>query len=106
MKKRFSFLSDAKTFLNKKRRDGFKAKIVHHLGIGSPYREVIYSKNKTGTTMTKKKKKVRKGNFIARLQRTPKVRAIKAKIRKHKAVAKRLSSEYRRTLKSAAKKLK
>ena len=56
--------------------------------------------------MAKKKKKVRKGNFIARLQRTPKVRSIKAKIREHKVVAKRLSAEYRRTLKSAAKKLR
>jgi hypothetical protein len=56
--------------------------------------------------MAKRKKKIRKGNFIARLQRTPKVRSIKAKIRKHKAVGKRLSSEYRRALKSAARKLK
>ena len=53
-----------------------------------------------------KKRKVRKGNFIARLQRTPKVRSIKAKIRKHKAAGKRLSSEYRRALKSAARKLR
>lgn len=56
--------------------------------------------------MKKKKKKVRKGNFIARLQRTPKVRSIKAKIRKHKAAGKRLSGEYRKALKSAAKKLR
>lgn len=54
----------------------------------------------------KKKKPVRKGNFIKRLQRSPKVRAIKNKIRKHKAIGKRLSAEYRRTLKSASRKLK
>jgi hypothetical protein len=56
--------------------------------------------------MAKKKKKVRKGNFIARLQRSPRVRAIRAKIRKQKAIAKRLSAEYKRTLKSASRKLK
>jgi len=56
--------------------------------------------------MAKKKKKVRKGNFIARLQRTPKVRSVRAKIRKHKAVGKRLSGEYKRALKSAARKLR
>lgn len=103
MIKRFSFLSDAKTFLNKKRREGFKVKLVHHLGIVNPYREVIYSKN-NGNKM--KKKKVRKGNFIARLQRSPKVRSIKSKIRKHKAAGKRLSSQYRKALKQAAKKLR
>jgi hypothetical protein len=57
-------------------------------------------------TMAKKKKKVRKGNFIARLQKTPKVRSVRAKIRKQKAVLKRLSAEYKRTLKSQARKLK
>lgn len=56
--------------------------------------------------MAKRKKKVRKGNFIARLQRSPKVRSIKAKIRKHKAAGKKLSGQYRKALKSAAKKLR
>ena len=56
--------------------------------------------------MAKKKKKVRKGNFVARLQRTPKVRSVRAKIRKHKVVTKRLSAEYKRALKSAARKLR
>jgi len=56
--------------------------------------------------MAKKKKKIRKGNFIKRLQRSPRVRAIKSKIRKHKAIGKRLSAEYRRTLKSASRKLR
>ena len=56
--------------------------------------------------MAKKKKKVRKGNFIARLQRTPKVRSVRAKIRKHKAAGKRLSAEYKRALKSGARKLR
>jgi hypothetical protein len=53
-----------------------------------------------------KKRKVRKGNFIARLQRTPKVRSVRAKIRKQKAVLKRLSGEYKRALKSSARKLR
>ena len=54
----------------------------------------------------KKKSTRRKGNFISRLQRTPKVRAVKAKIRKHKAAGKKLSSEYRKALKAEAKKLR
>jgi hypothetical protein len=56
--------------------------------------------------MAKKKKKIRKGNFIARLQRSPKVRSVRAKIRKQKAVLKKLSGEYKRALKSSAKKLR
>jgi G:T/U-mismatch repair DNA glycosylase len=68
--------------------------------------KLYYHLKERETTMAKKKKKIRKGNFIARLQRTPKVRSVKAKIRKHKAAGKRLSSEYRKALKSAAKKLR
>ena len=56
--------------------------------------------------MAKRKKKVRKGNFISRLQKRPKVKSVRAKIRKQKAVLKRLSSEYKRALKSEARKLK
>lgn len=56
--------------------------------------------------MAKKKRKVRKGNFIARLQRSPKVRSIKSKIRKHKAAGKKLSRQYRAALKTTAKKLR
>jgi len=54
----------------------------------------------------KTKKKVRKGNFIKRLQATAKVRAIRKKIRENKSKGKKLSSEYKRTLKSEARKLK
>lgn len=53
-----------------------------------------------------KKRKVRKGNFIARVQRSAKVRAIRSKIRKHKAAGKVLSRKYKAALKSAARKLK
>lgn len=56
--------------------------------------------------MAKKKKKVRKGNFIARLQKRPKVRSVRSKIRKQKAVLKRLSRQYKSALKSEARKLK
>jgi len=49
--------------------------------------------------MAKRKKKVRKGNYFSRVQRSPKVRKVKAKIRKQKSVLKRLSAEYRRALK-------
>jgi len=56
--------------------------------------------------MAKKKKKTRRGNFIARLQRSPKVRSVRSKIRKHKAAGKRLSRQYKSALKSAARKLK
>lgn len=56
--------------------------------------------------MAKKKKKVRKGNFIARLQRRPKVKSVRAKIRKQKAVLKRLSKQYKSALRTEARKLK
>lgn len=56
--------------------------------------------------MAKKKKKVRKGNFIARVQRSAKVRSIRSKIRKHKAAGKKLSRQYKAALKSAARKLR
>jgi len=54
----------------------------------------------------RKVKKVRKGNFIKRLQNTPQVKKVRAKIRKKKAELKKLSGEYKRTLKSASKKLR
>ena len=54
----------------------------------------------------KKKKKVRKGNFMSRLHRTAKVKSIRKKIRENKSKAKKLSAEYRRTIKSESKKLK
>ena len=54
----------------------------------------------------RKKKKVRKGNFVARLQRTAKVRSVRSKIKKKKAELKKLSNEYKRALKTEAKRLK
>jgi len=56
--------------------------------------------------MPRKKKKVRRGNFVSRLQRTPKVRSVRSKIRKKKAELKKLSGEYKRALKSEARKLR
>jgi hypothetical protein len=42
--KRFRLMSDAKEFQAKKRKEGYKTKLVSHLGIANPYREVIYTK--------------------------------------------------------------
>lgn len=56
--------------------------------------------------MPKRKKKIRKGNFIARVQRSASVRSVRAKIRKHKAAGKRLSAQYKKALKTAARKLR
>lgn len=56
--------------------------------------------------MAKRKKKTRKGNFIARLQKRPKVRSIRSKIRKQKSVLKRLSRQYKSALRTEAKKIK
>jgi hypothetical protein len=56
--------------------------------------------------MARKKKKVRKGNFIARLQKRPKIRAIRAKIRKQKAISKKLSKQYKSALRTESKKIK
>jgi hypothetical protein len=53
-----------------------------------------------------KRKAPKKKNFLSRLQKTVKIRSIKAKIKKQKAAAKKLSMEYKRALKSEAKKLK
>lgn len=54
----------------------------------------------------RKKTKKRKGNFLARIQKTAKVRSVKTKIRKKKAELKKLSSEYKRALKTEARKLR
>lgn len=56
--------------------------------------------------MARKKKKVRKGNFIARLQKRPKIRSVRAKIRKQKAVLKKLSRQYKSALRTESKKIK
>ena len=51
----------------------------------------------------RKKKPVRKGNFIKRLQARPKVKSVRAKIKKKKAELKKLSGDYRRVLKSESR---
>lgn len=56
--------------------------------------------------MKRKKKTVRKGNFIARLQRRPKIKSIRSKIKKAKAVSKRLSRQYKSLLKSESRKVR
>ena len=54
----------------------------------------------------KRKTKKRKTNFLARIQRTSKVRNVKARIRKKKVELKKLSAEYRKALKTEARKLR
>jgi len=55
--------------------------------------------------MATKKRKVRKTNFLSRVQKTPKIKSIRAKIKKQKSVLKKLSGTYKRTLKSESKRL-
>jgi len=57
-------------------------------------------------TKRKTKKKVRRGNFIKRLQNSTKVKSIRKKIRDHKTKGKKLSAEYKRALKSESRKLR
>lgn len=47
----------------------------------------------------------KKTNFLSRVQKTPKIKAIRLKIKKAKAAHKKLSLEYKRTLKSESKRL-
>ena len=53
-----------------------------------------------------KKKPARKGNFIKRLQARPKIKSIRRRIKAEKAKLKKLSGEYRRSLKSESRKMK
>jgi hypothetical protein len=52
-----------------------------------------------------KKRKVRKGNFLSRVQKTPKMRSLKKKMQKVNSAKKRLSVQYKRLLKSESKRL-
>lgn len=52
-----------------------------------------------------KKKKVRKGSFLSRVQKTPKMRSLKAKMRKVLLAKKKLSTQYKRLIKSESKRL-
>ena len=47
-----------------------------------------------------------KKNFFKRLQNSPKIKAIRKKRRAHDLKGKKLGAEYRRALKSEAKRLK
>ena len=40
----FYFVSDAKSFQRKKRKEGYKTKLVKTQGIGSPFSTVFYTK--------------------------------------------------------------
>lgn len=52
------------------------------------------------------KKKTRKRNFLSIIQKTARVRNVKARIKKKKAELKKLSNEYRKALKTEARKLR
>lgn len=57
--------------------------------------------------MAKRKKKTTGGgNFLKKVQRAANVRAVKAKIRKAEAARKKLSSQYRKAVKIASRRLK
>lgn len=57
--------------------------------------------------MAKRKiKPKRKGNFLKRVQNTPRVKSIKKKIRDNDSKRKKLSSMYKRLIKSESKRLK
>ena len=53
-----------------------------------------------------KKKVVRKGNFIKRLQARPKIKSVKRRIKAEKAKLKKLSGEYKRLIKSESRKMR
>lgn len=55
--------------------------------------------------MPVKKRKARKGNFLSRVQKTAKVKAIRAKIRKAKLAQKKLSRAYKAAVKSESRRL-
>lgn len=46
-----------------------------------------------------------KQNFLSRVQKTPKVRAIRLKIKKAKAISKQLGKQYRSLVKSESRRL-
>lgn len=52
-----------------------------------------------------KRKKARKGNFLSRVQKTPKMKSLKKKMQKVNSAKKKLSSQYKRLLKSESKRL-
>lgn len=46
------------------------------------------------------------GNFLSRLQKSPKIKSVKARIRKKKSELQKLSREYRSKLKSESRRLR
>jgi hypothetical protein len=55
--------------------------------------------------MKRTKKTVKRGNFLSRVQKTPKMKRLKAKIKKVNSAKKVLSIQYKRLLKSEGKRL-
>ena len=51
------------------------------------------------------KKRKSKTSFLSRVQKTPKIRSIRTKIKRQKAVLKKLSRTYKTTLKSESRRL-
>lgn len=55
--------------------------------------------------MKARKKTVRKGNFLKRVQNSARVKRVKAKIKKLEIARKKLSREYKTAIKSVSKQL-
>lgn len=55
--------------------------------------------------MATNKRKVRKGNFLKRVQSSTQIKSIRKKIREHEAKRKKLSAEYKRTIKTVSRRL-
>jgi len=55
--------------------------------------------------MARKKKVVRRGNFLSRIMKTPKMKSLRAKIKKANSAKKKLAVQYKRLVKSESKRL-
>lgn len=55
--------------------------------------------------MAKKKTTKRKGSFLSRVQKTPRMLSLKKKMRKVLLAKKKLSTQYKRLVKSESKRL-
>ena len=54
----------------------------------------------------KTKKRKTRGSFLGKVQRSPGVKSVRNRIKRKKAELKKLSGEYKRQVKKAAKRLK
>ena len=52
-----------------------------------------------------RKKTVRKGNFLSRVMKTPKMKSLRVKIKKANSAKKKLAVQYKRLVKSESKRL-